>query len=352
LMFLSGALVGVAALIRQPSAVNLGVMLVCLAYGWLILRAQSFARVLAAASGILIGFVAVIAALAWYYQLQGNLHDAYLWAWAFAIRYVESETTLGYVLQRLVTVHLAVILLSGLLWFFGMCQGFETLRSFWRNRAVSPGAILLILWFGLTYLAIFVGWRFPGHYHLAVLPPLSILAGQAFSRFVAEQRRSPQPRWRWIRTGIIGAAALPAIAFLIVAFVVRTQIFHFLPTVQQIVKETSPNDRIFVWGSSPQFYSFSGRRMATRFVSCTHLVGAYASRPRAVRDKGESVIPGSWEMFQADWQAHPPILIIDMSTVDSFWSKHPMTRYPVLRAYLAEYRVESMIDGETIYRRL
>ena len=186
LMFLSGALVGVATLIRQPSAVNLGVLLACLVYGWLIARSHSFARVLAAGSGVVIGFIAVIAALAWYYQLQGNLHDAYLWAWAFAIRYVESETTFGYVLKRLVTVHLAVILLSGLLWYFGIWQVVETLRSFWRRKPVSSEAILLILWFGLTYLAIFVGWRFPGHYHLAVLPPLSILAGQAFSRFVAE----------------------------------------------------------------------------------------------------------------------------------------------------------------------
>jgi 4-amino-4-deoxy-L-arabinose transferase-like glycosyltransferase len=352
LMFLSGALVGVATLIRQPSAVNLGVMLACLAYGWLIRRTHSFAGVLAAGSGVVIGFIAVIAALAWYYQLQGNLHDAYLWAWAFAIRYVESETTFAYVLKRLVTVHLALILLSGLLWYFGIWQVVETLRSFWRRKAVSSEAILLILWFGLTYLAIFVGWRFPGHYHLAVLPPLSVLAGQAFSRFVAGQRRSPQPRWRWIRTGIIGAAALPAIGFLIAAFIVRTQTLDFLPVVQQIVKETSANDRIFVWGSTPQLYSFSGRRMATRFVSCTHLVGAYASRPRDVRDKAESVIPESWKMFQADWEAHPPVLIIDMSTVDPFWAAHPMTRYPVLRAYLSEYRVERVIHGETIYRRL
>jgi len=352
LMFLSGALVGLATLIRQPSAVNLGVMLGCLAYGWLIARTHSFARVLAAGSDVVIGFIAVIAALAWYYQLQGNLHDAYLWAWAFAIRYVESETTFAYVLKRLVTVHLAVILLSGLLWYFGIWQVVETLRSFWRRRAVSPEAILLILWFGLTYLAIFVGWRFPGHYHLAVLPPLSVLAGQAFSRFVAEQRRSPQPRWRWIRTGMIGAAALPAIGFLIVAFIVRTETLAFLPVVQQIVTETSANDRIFVWGSTPQLYSFSDRRMATRFVSCTHLVGAYASRPRDVRDKGESVIPESWKMFQEDWEAHPPALIIDMSTVDPFWSAHPMTRYPVLRAYLPEYREERVINGKTIYRRL
>src|SRR4029453_9227339 len=231
LMFLSGALVGVATLIRQPSAVNLGVLLACLAYGWLIARAHSFARVLAAGRGVVIGFIAVLARLPCSYQLQGNLHDAYLWAWAFAIRYVESETTFGYVLKRLVTVHLGVILLSGLLWYFGIWQVVETLRSFWRRKVVSSEAILLILWFGLTYLAIFVGWRFPGHYHLAVLPPLSILAGQAFSRFVAKQRRSPQPRWRWIRTGIIGAAALPAIGFLIVALIVRTQTLDFLPTV-------------------------------------------------------------------------------------------------------------------------
>ena len=304
-----------------------------------------------AGSGVVIGFIAVIAALAWYCQLQGNLHDAYLWAWAFAIRYVESETTFGYVLKRLVTVHLAVILLSGLLWYFGIWQMLETLRAFWRRKPVSSEAILLILWFGLTYLTIFIGWRFPGHYHLAVLPPLSILAGQAFSRFVAKQRR-PQRRWRWTRTGIIGAAALPVMGFLIVAFIVRAQTLYFLPTVQQIVKETRPNDRIFVWGSSPRLYSFSGRRMATRFVSCSHLVGAYAIRPREVRDRGKSMIPETWAMFQADWETHPPVLIIDTSAVDQFWSRHPMTRYPVLRAYLPGYRVEGVINGETIYRRL
>ena len=229
LMFLSGALVGVATLIRQPSAVNLGVLLACLVYGWLVSRSHSFERVLAAGSGVVIGLIAVIAALAWLCRLQGNLHDAYLWAWAFAIRYVESKTTFGYVLKRLVTVHLAVIFLSGLLWYFGIWQVVVTLRSFWRRKPVSSEAILLILSFGLTYLTIFVGWRFPGHYHLAVLPPLSILAGQAFSRFVAKQRPPPQRRWRWIRTGIIGAAALPVMGFLIVAFIVRAQTLYFSP---------------------------------------------------------------------------------------------------------------------------
>jgi 4-amino-4-deoxy-L-arabinose transferase-like glycosyltransferase len=351
-MFLSGTLVGVATLIRQPSAVTLGAMLAYLVYLWLIPRYQTLGRVLAAGSGVVTGFIAVIAGLAWYYQRQGNLHDAYLWAWAFAIRYVESETTFLYVVKRLVTVHLVVMLAWGLLWYFGVRQVIETLKSFRRRKAVPTEHVLLIFWLVLSYLAIFIGWRFPGHYHLTVLPPLSILAGQAFSRFVAEQRRSPPRRWRLIRIGIVGAAALPAIGFLVAAFAVRTQTLDFLPVVQKIVNETRPNDHIFVWGSSPQLYSFSDRRMATRFVSCTHLIGAYASRPREVRDKGQSVIPESWKMFQADWEAHPPVLIIDMSTVDPFWSTHPMARYPVLRAFLGEYRVETVIDGKTIYRRL
>jgi 4-amino-4-deoxy-L-arabinose transferase-like glycosyltransferase len=351
-MFLSGALIGAATLFRQPSAVTLAAMAAYLVYLWLIPRTQSLGRVLAAGSGLATGFIGVIAGLALYYVSQGSLLDAYHWSWAFAIRYVESETSFTYVLHRLITVHLAVMLAWGLLWYFGIRQVIETLRSFRRRTAAPTENMLLIFWLVLSYLGIFIGWRFPGHYHLAVLPPLSILAGQAFSRFVAEHWRSPRPRWRWIRAGIIGAAALPAIGFLVGAFVVRTQTLNFLPIVQHIVAKTSPNDRIFVWGSLPQLYSFSGRRMATRFVSCSHLIGAYASRPREITDKGKSLLPGTWEMFQADWEAHPPVLIIDTSPLGHFWEAHPMTRYPVLRAYLAEYRVEAVVNGAIIYRRL
>src|SRR5207244_7701684 len=79
-MFLSGTLVGAATLIRQPSAVNVGVMLVCLVYAWLIPGTQSLRSVARAASGIVAGVVVPIAGLALYYKSQGNLYDAYLWA--------------------------------------------------------------------------------------------------------------------------------------------------------------------------------------------------------------------------------------------------------------------------------
>src|SRR5215471_5456565 len=353
-MFLSGSLVGAATLIRQPSAVNVGVMLACLVYAWLIPGTQTLGNIVRAASGIVSGFVAPIAGLALYYESQGNLHDAYLWAWVFAIRYVVSETTLPYVLEHLVTIHFSVLLSWALLWYFGIRQVIVSLKSLRHTTTGSTMAALLVLWLGISYLTIFIGWRFPGHYHLTVLPPLSILAGQAFSRFVAQQQSSPHAHWRFLRIGIIGAAAVPILVFFIMAFGLRKQTLHFLPIVQGIIERTRPTDRIFVWGSRSRLYSFSGRRLATRFISCSHLVGAYASRPREIKDRGESVIPGSWEMFRSDWQLHPPALIIDTSTMDtdSEWLSHPMTRYPALRAYLPGYRRDAVVNGATIYRRL
>jgi Dolichyl-phosphate-mannose-protein mannosyltransferase len=353
-MFLSGSLVGAATLIRQPSAVNVGVMLACLAYAWLISGTQTLGNVVRAGSGIVAGFVAPIAGLALYYESQGNLQDAYLWAWVFAIRYVVSDTTLPYVLEHLVTIHFSVLLSWGLLWYFGIRQVIVSFKSLRHTTTGSTMAALLVLWLGVSYLTIFIGWRFPGHYHLMVLPPLSILAGQAFSRFVAQQKSSPHAHWRLLRIGIIGAAAVPILVFFIMAFGLRKPTLDLRPLVQAIIERTGSTDRIFVWGSRSKLYSFSGRRLATRFVSCSHLVGAYAGRPREIKDRGESVIPGSWEMFRSDWELHPPALIIDTSTMDpdSEWLAHPMTRYPALRAYLSKYRREAVINGATIYRRL
>ena len=114
-MFLSGMLVGAATLIRQPSAVNVGVMLACLVYAWLIPGTQSLESVVRAATGIVAGAVTPIVGLALYYQSQGNLHDAYLWAWVFALRYVESETRLWFVLRDLALIHFSVLLSWSLL---------------------------------------------------------------------------------------------------------------------------------------------------------------------------------------------------------------------------------------------
>src|SRR6476646_6379560 len=158
--FLSGGLCGLATLTRQPCALNLVIMAVCLVYGWLIPRTQSTSRVLWAGSGLALGFLAPIATLAFHYRTQGNLADAYHWAFTFALRYVESDTTLGYVLGRLVTVHLFIALCWAVLWYFGLRQAIAEWQSS-RRGALSMGSLFLLLWLGTAYLSIFIGWRFP-----------------------------------------------------------------------------------------------------------------------------------------------------------------------------------------------
>ena len=117
--------------------------------------------------------------------------------------------------------------------------------------------VLLIFWLVLSYLAIFIGWRFPGHYHLA-------------SASAAFDSRRPgvltfcrgssdvllNARWRWIRTGIVGAAALPAIGFLVGAFVVRTQTLDFLPIVQTDRQGDEPERSYLCLGKSPATLQF------------------------------------------------------------------------------------------------
>ena len=66
--------------IRQPSGANLGVMFAYLVFSGSFL-ASIIRKCRARGHGMVAGFIAVIGGLALYYQSQGNLHDAYLWAW-------------------------------------------------------------------------------------------------------------------------------------------------------------------------------------------------------------------------------------------------------------------------------
>src|SRR5439155_16539557 len=165
----------------------------------------------------------------------------YIWAWVVTLRYCESATRLWFVLRNLALIHFSVLLSWGLLWYFGIRGVIRNFKLITHTRPGSTCAVLLLLWLGVTYLTIFIVWRVPGHYHLPVLPPLSILAGQAFSRFVAQQRHSPQPHWRSVRRRIVGAAAFPILVFFILAFVLRQQTLRAFPIIQGIIERTGPN---------------------------------------------------------------------------------------------------------------
>lgn len=351
-LFISGVCCGIATFFRQPSLVNLGIIGGYLFYTWGIARTTELRDAIRSGSVVLAGFLTFVGVVVVYHHHHGNWQDMFEWTWLIAMKYVNSETTVSFVIKRLFLVHGTYILAGGLLWYFGVKQFVKIVRTLLKDRTVPPEPVVIVLWFIVDYLTLFTGWRFPGHYHLMVLPSLAILGGIAFTQFLTQLMRAEPSKIRRIRYILVSAAVVPALGFLVMAFIIRKDTVSFMPITDYITTHTQPEDRIFVWGSAPHIYSFSGRRMATRFASGSHLLGMYASRPHKDIDESKWIVPGSWAMLDSDLMANQPELIIDMSPISSNWDVHPISRYPILQDYLETYRLEKTIQGAHIYRRI
>lgn len=351
---LSGALVSVAMFYRQPSALYLAAFGAYFLYAWLIAKSINWRTAVSQGLFTLFGFVVCTAAIITWHQSQGNWDSLVFWVWTTSKRYIQVDTTLAYVLRRLLLVHGTFILAGTLFWFFGVGELIRKIRSAVTQRSEEGATwVIVIGWFAVSYATIYLGWRFSGHYHLLALPPLALFAGKALTAVVDRHRSSAVKHRRRVYLGIAGAALAPAVGFLIMAFVIREETVAFKPITQYITAQTIQTDRIFVWGSAPQVYSFSNRRMASRMTTCAYLVGMFASRPRnGVIDESKWIVPGSWDMLAQDFKAHPPELIVDMSPVSSDWGPHPMSRYPFMAAYLTGYHKETTVIGADIYRRI
>ena len=351
---LSGVMISVAMFYRQPSVLYMAVFGAYFLYVWLIAKVIDGRIALSHALSTLFGFVACTAALIAWHQSQGNWDSLVFWVWTTSKRYIAVDTTLGFVLRRFLLFHITFILAGALLWFFGVGELIRRIRAaVTRHNEEDAAWVVIIGWFAVSYATVYLGWRFTGHYHLLIIPPLALFAGKALTAFVNRRCTATEKHPRRIVAGIAAAALVPAAGFLIMAFVIREQTVAFKPITQYVTAHTNQTDRIFVWGSAPQVYSFSNRRMASRMTTCAYLVGMFASRPRnGDIDESKWIVPGSWDMLARDFKAHPPELIVDMSPVSNDWARHPMSKYPFMAAYLTGYQKETSVIGADIYRRI
>ncbi|MBM3262061.1 MAG: hypothetical protein FJY97_01320 [candidate division Zixibacteria bacterium] len=351
-LLLSGMSCALAGFHRTPCLTQMGVFAGYFAYAFLIARTLSFRATVIQGLTVLTGFSVVAAAVIGYHKINGNWEEMVYWTWTIAMRFVNVDTTVAYVVRRLFLVHGTVILAAGLIWYFGVRQFIASARTLIRDRSASAAQEWLIFgWFAVSYVTLFTGWRFPGHYHLMLMPPLALLAGRAFTAFMGRLAGETAERRRRIHRFFVAATLIPAIGFTVYAYIIRKQTLSFTPITDYIAMQTRPSDRIFVWGASPHLYSFSNRRMAVRLTTCGYLVGMFASRPHKDIDESKWVVPGSWEMLDEDFEKHPPELIVDVAPISSNWEDQPMSRYPRLVKHLEGYRKEATVNGADIYRR-
>ena len=124
----------------------------------------------------------------------------------------------------------------------------------------SPVSVLALLWLATSAVAVSPGGRFFGHYFHLILAPLCLLAG---------------PGWlvswntgRHFRVALALLCGLPALVFFALASFARplaTALDESEPDYRAVATRmaalTSPEERVFVWGNSPQLYVLAQRPM-------------------------------------------------------------------------------------------
>ena len=119
-----------------------------------------------------------------------------------------------------------------------------------------------------------------------------------------------------------------------------------------IRENSTPADRMFVWGQSVKLYTDARRRPASRFVATYPLTGYVFGSPLSWDpefDTSGRIVPGSWEQLAHDFQEHPPLFIVDNDAIHG--SKYQIAKYPTMAAFLRDYELVYESSDGPIYRK-
>jgi hypothetical protein len=219
----------------------------------------------------------------------------------------------------------------------------------------SPAAVLGLLWLATSAVAVTAGGRFFGHYFQLILAPLCLLAAPVFCRLWSEGRC-----YRLLLTTL---CALPALCFFALATFGRSlsvSLDEGEPPYEQVAARIADlaavDERIFVWGNSPQLYVLARRPMGARFSFCNYLTGESPGTPTETGqwNADANQLPAAWEMLFADLERRRPALFVDAAAAGwDGYGRYPIARYPRLRAYVdLHYQPVEVRANVVLYRRL
>ncbi|MDP2136882.1 MAG: glycosyltransferase family 39 protein, partial [Candidatus Didemnitutus sp.] len=334
---LSGAAFGLSLLSKQPGVLDFGVALVLVALGtWF--RPTDRAKLRRLLLALLGGFSAPVFVTVAYFGFQGAWPDLVYYAWTYNNTLYVPEVPL---LERWQTIQVPFILAWGyhpLAVVFGTVAGVALLRRVLTQAVRQPKQFdlpgwLILGWCAAGLISTTLSGRGFSHYSIQLIPGLSLACGWVTAGLL-------EMGWRWagsskIRRGLLLMAAIAGVGWLLQPLPERLRSLD-LPdpgsdVVTQLVRRhTGTNDRIFVWGYTPEIYTLSERLPATRFLYCTFLTGLIPwTNLDPLRNTDYAVVPGAWDDFLADWKKHPPLLVADGRTQRGFL-KYPLEKQPLL----------------------
>jgi 4-amino-4-deoxy-L-arabinose transferase-like glycosyltransferase len=338
-LFLAGALLGVAFLLKQPAAiaaVPLGICLLLPSYR----ASRSLTRTnsIIQAAILTAGFFALLALVTIVLWKQGILHEAFYWTIA--------DHDVPHVFWQKGIVNTLMFLGICLPLVIGAILACRDNEEIWAGKTAERTALLGLL--AASAIGAAAGARFYPHYYVQLIPPLALLAAPYYARLWSQMIRPPS--W-FLQPGVTCAwLALTIIVLSITHWVGLAR--QRVPTEagRYLFSHSSHDDRIFVWGQSPEIYLDAHRRPACRYITTFPLTGYVFGGPIPGFDTRSRIMPGAWTILEQDFARHPPTYIVDVHPEPKS-AQNPVKNFPILAKLLAErYQSVAHTAEGVIYR--
>ncbi len=164
--------------------------------------------------------------------------------------------------------------------------------------ASRRGALPCVWWWMAAFVGVSVGGYFRPHYFILLMPPTALLAAHGFAvlgRLVARRRPGA------VAALLMGAAvSWPLVAHRTYYLAPSPdaacrQMYGFNPFPESVAlarllrDRSTPDDRIFIFGSEPQILFYAGRRSASRYVFLYPLFTGGSDAPARQREVTEEL---------------------------------------------------------------
>ena len=339
-LFLAGALLGVAFLLKQPAAiaaVPLGFYLLLFARSRSG-EAPSMSTAFLQAASLTTGFFGVLNLAVLILWEQGTLRDAAYW--------IFTDHTVPHIFWLRAFLHTLAFIGACFPLVMGAVIALRNKGDLWQGKKPERAALLGLL--GASAIGAAAGARFYPHYYIQLILPLALLAAPYYARIWSKQT----PPSHWLLNPRVTQAwlALTAILFFIVHWIGLASQRELSETGKYLLEHSAPDDRIFVWGQSSNVYLEAQRRPACRYITTFPLTGYIFGARVPGLDTRKRILPGAWSILEQDFAKHPPIYIVE-SWADRD-KDYPMANFPILANLVAtKYRPVARTVDSLIYRR-
>jgi 4-amino-4-deoxy-L-arabinose transferase-like glycosyltransferase len=283
-IFLAGFFSCTALLYKQVAAANYAGIIIFYLYSGLA-RKENFKDILKKLCLSISGFLLPLLAVIGYFSLNGALGDFLYQVLYHNIEYSNIMKEIfpqSHLVGHFINTFLFIAQSQAAWWVLAAMSFVFILRSDKRDEKA------VLIWFIVSLAGVSAGFRFTLHYFLQAMPALSMLAGYGIVKVFAYTRK--------IRIKPVRPLIRAAFVALIIALPAKANSYYYSLTPGQLAyviysdspfreavnvsgyirQNSADGEEIFVLGSEPEIYFYSGRKSVSKYIFTYPLTYPYS----------------------------------------------------------------------------